>query len=157
MKKLLSLAVAVIVLAPCLVHAQFNAAGARTTPAISGLNSAVFIVPGETTTNLPSTLQVNCAVGTLGFGLTVNHNGTNATTTTNTTFTFETSGDGVNYATNNRITFLVVPLGVTYAPYYTNVANTVANVGNASYVRLRSIQNTNIASIFITNLNVSAR
>lgn len=155
-KKLLGIAGALLC-ASFAANAQFNAASGGSTPAISGLNSAVFIVPGITTTNIPSNLQVACAIGPYGFGLTVNQAGTNSVTTTNTTFIFETSGDGVNYATNSRPTFLVNPIGVQYAPYFTNVLASTAtfNVGNAAYIRLRSIQNTNIDSIFITNLNVS--
>ena len=153
MKKLLSILGALVI--AFTASAQFIVTAPSGSSAL--VSNTVFIVPGETTTNVPTTVASQFKIGRDGFGLTINHSGTNATTTTNTTFIFEFSGDGVNYGTNNRLTVLSIPLGVTYAPHYTNIANTVPSVGNAMYGRLRSIQNTNLASIFITNLGISTR
>lgn len=161
MKKLLSfLAIAASLLSASNSGAQgFGASSA--TPAIRqaiyGLPTTVFVVPGITTTNIPTALAPVFNIGRDGFGITFNTAGTNSTTTTNSTYIFEFSGDGVNFATNNTLTVLSSPLGVQYAPHYTNIVSTVPNVGNAVYARLRSVQNTNIASLFITNLAISTR
>ena len=112
--------------------------------------------PGPST-NIPTAHAVAVPIGSQGFGVTVNGSGTNATTTTNYTVQFQFSGDGINWATNNLLSWNACVLGTSYAPCYTNIANTVANVGNAKYVRLYSFHHTNTGSIFITNINISTR
>ena len=149
--------------------AQFAAGGlvptvtaALVTNSVALAGGSVYTLVGGGTAPGPSTNIVaahaaSVPIGREGFGITCNFSGTNATTTTNATFVFQFSGDGINWATNNTLSVVLTPLGATYAPCYTNIANTVLNVGNAQYIRLQSVHHTNTGSIFITNLNISTR
>lgn len=126
---------------------------------IYGSNGATAYVPWSTYGTAPSV-----AIGKDGFGVTINAAGTNAALTTNVFFLLATSGDGVNFATNNLITIAYIPPGTGYRPQYTNIANTVANVGNATFVRLYTVLQTNgvdgsslAGSLFVTNFNISTR
>lgn len=130
----------------------------------SGTN--VFIAVGGGTAPGPSTnlngLAVALAVpvGVEACGLMVNCAGTNATTTTNMTITLEFSADGSNWHTNDRVSFVVTPLGVQYAPVYSNLLTASlygSTFGNVSACRVRSIHHTNTGSIFITNLVITTR
>ena len=112
--------------------------------------------PGPST-NIPAAHARSCPVGSQGFGITANMAGTNTATTTNVTFQFQMSGDGINWATNNLLSVNLTPLGTAYAPCYTNIPSTTVAVGNAQYVRLYSASHTNLGSVFITNLTISTR
>ena len=149
--------------------AQFSAGGLAPTVtaalvtnslALSG-GSVYTMVGGGTapgpSTNIVAAHAASVPIGREGFGITCNMSGTNATTTTNATLTFEFSGDGINWATNNNLSVVLTPLGATYGPCYTNIAATVLNVGNAQYIRLKSFHHTNTGSIFVTNLSISTR
>lgn len=132
---------------------------------LDGLPSTPFICNGGGTAPGPSTNLVGLAVvkpfpiGSGGYGMSINCSGTNATTTTNLTITIEYSGDGINWATNNRMTWIVTPLGVQCAPFFTNNPQTHASgvMGNCALGRILWLHHTNTGSIFITNLNVSTR
>ena len=124
--------------------------------------SLVFALPslgnGSGVTNVSTSCAKAFPIGANGFGITINQGSTNTLATTNgTSFVFEFSGDGINWATNNRLTFTTIPLGNTYAPTYTNIANTVPNVGNATLGRIRQIVNTNQEVIWITNMTITTR
>lgn len=124
-----------------------------------------FIAVGGGTAPGPSTnlsglgVQNIIPVGRNGWSLGVLMAGTNATTTTNVTFTFEYSYNGTDFATNNFTTVIWTPLGVNYAPVFTNNPATDAAgvMGNVAAVRLRSIHHTNTGSIFITNIVAATR
>lgn len=124
-----------------------------------------FIAVGGGTAPGPSTNLVGLAVvkpfpiGARGYGMTINCAGTNATTTTNLTVTIEYSLNGADWATNLQTTWVVTPLGVQYAPVATNNPQTDVTgvMGNYMLGRIRSIHHTNTGSIFITNLQVTAR
>lgn len=125
---------------------------------VSAFNSSdVIIIQGNTTSNFPTTLLLAYSLGANGLGFGASVAGTNAATTTNATFTIEVSGNGTDYALNNRLTASVAQLGTGYSPFFTNIVPTTANIGNAVSVRLRSCQNTNIDSIFITNAYFNTR
>lgn len=120
-------------------------------------NSNVLTVEGSMTTNIVLASKHNAVqVGANGIGIAFNFSGTNSATTTNCTFRFDVSGDGVNWVTT-ALTATAAPNGTTYTPTFTNIVSTAANVGNLVLIRLASIQNTNLASIFITNLTYSTR
>lgn len=120
-------------------------------------NIGVVVIAGNTTSNLPTDMVRTFPLGRTGFGFGVTLAGTNAATTTNTLFTFEVSGNGTDYVLNNRPVFSFPALGTGYATYYSNVVATSACIDNAILVRLRSIQNTNIDSLFITNTCLNTR
>ena len=114
-------------------------------------------IAGSSTSNIYSaSLSAPFAVGPLGFGVTANIAGTNAATTTNSLLRFDISGDGVNWIAN-AVTVNYTPSGTGWTPTFTNILATGANLGNIALARLASIQNTNLASIFVTNINISTR
>lgn len=135
-----------------------SVSGPVTTSLMTNSVTVPFLAAGSGFTNLPSTQQVPLVIGATGFGVTVNAAGTNSASTTNMLVTLEVCGDSIgNWAANNLLT-ISVPLGGTgFAPFYTNFVSTTPNVGNATFVRVKSIQNTNLASVFITNLNATMR
>ncbi len=118
-------------------------------------NILALTVEGSMTTNL-SAKAAPFNIGANGFGVTINASGTNSATTTNNTYRFDISGDGVNWI-SNAITVASAPTGTTWVPTYTNVLATGANLGNLTLGRISSIQNTNLASIFVTNITISTR
>ena len=123
----------------------------------SAITNITIAINGITTSNLVTagqTFPIN--VGADGFGVAFNMAGAAAATTTNCTFRFDVSGDGVNWATD-AVTITAAPAGTGYTPTYTNVLSTAANIGNLVQVRLRSIQNTNTGTLYITNLTISTR
>ena len=122
--------------------------------AIAG--STVLTIVGGSTSNLSDTVRASFQVGASGFGATFNIAGTNAATTTNVVVRLDVSGDGVNWVAN-AITLNATPSGTGWTPSFTNVLSTAANVGNLSLARIASIQNTNLASIFVTNITITTR
>lgn len=119
--------------------------------------SSVYTVIGASTTNTVTSSTANVlTVGASGLGIGWNAAGTNAATTNAITFRFDTSGDGINW--NLAALTAITPVSAAaYTIQYTNIQPTIANVGNLALIRLASIQNTNTASIFITNLTLSTR
>lgn len=117
----------------------------------------VVVIAGSSTSNLPTAMVTVFPVGRTGFGFGVNHAGTNAATTTNAIYTFEVTANQTDYIQNNRPVVSFPQLGTGYSAYYTNIAETSASLGNAYFVRMRSIQNTNIDSLFITNTCLNTR
>lgn len=125
--------------------------------------STVVVIPGITTSNLPTTLAQAMPVGANGIGFSINVAGTNATTTTNATVTLEGTINGTEWidVPTTALPVLSVPQnGTTEQTYYTNILALTAasqNIGNIRSLRIKSIQNTNTASIFFTNFISSAR
>lgn len=119
--------------------------------------TGVYTVVGSSTTNtVTSSTASTLIVGRDGLGIGWNAAGTNAATTNAITFRFDTSGDGVNW--NLAALTAITPVSAAaYTIQFTNINSTSANVMNLALVRLASIQNTNAASIFITNLTLSTR
>ena len=151
MKKILSLlALAAMTLS---ASAQFVAP-----PVVkSAITNITIAVNGITTSNIVTAGQTfPIIVGAGGFGVGFNMAGSAAATTTNCTFRFDVSGDGVNWVTD-AVTITAAPAGTGYTPTYTNVLSSAANIGNLVHVRLRSIQNTNTGTLYITNLTISTR
>lgn len=118
--------------------------------------STVIYIPGATTTNIPSTLAVSVPVGKNGTGFYLKMGATNAASTTNATVVLEQvntdSLDGTeNIIDSGTFTLSVPQNGTTKYDYFTNILATTANYGNHPRLRIRSIQNTNVLGIFITN------
>lgn len=113
--------------------------------------STNFYLPGSTTTNIPTTLANIVPVGKLGTGFFIRIGATNAASTTNATLTLEGSVDESNWFDNQTYTLSVPQNGTTGYDWYTNIQSTTANFGNVRSVRIKSIQNTNLASLWISN------
>lgn len=124
-------------------------------------NTGAILVAGSFTTNLPSSAQRLIPIGKNGNGFFIEMGGTNAATTTNATIVLEhviydTSGN--SHTVDNQTYTLSVPQGGTSGyDYFTNLVPTTANIGNSEYLRVKSIQNTNLASIWITNFISTVR
>lgn len=153
-----------ILSALALLASALLASAQYTTPPIvkSGIvTNTVYILAGGgsapgPTTNIPAAHAVAVAVGTKGVGITLNIAGTNSVTTTNVTFVFQTSGDGVNWATNNDLTVNVTPTA-GWTPVVTNILESAPNIGNLFFIRWKSASHTNLANVFVTNINYSTR
>jgi len=114
-------------------------------------------VEGSSTSNLVAGQQYILRVPPTGsFGMFITQGSTNAATTTNTTFTFEglVFANGLtNVVDNWTTTIITAPNGTTQADYVTNwFVGTDRIFTGLDAIRLRSIQNTNLASIWVTNL-----
>ena len=120
------------------------------------VGTTVVTVVGSSTSNLTSAVAAPFQVGAGGFGVTINIAGTNAVTTTNSLIRFDVSGDGVNWIAN-ALSVNYTPSATAWTPSFTNILSTAANVGNLSLARIASIQNTNLASIFVTNITITTR
>ena len=120
------------------------------------LSTPLTIVGSSTSNLVTASVSSPFTIGALGFGVTVNIAGTNAATTTNSLIRFDVSGDGVNWIAN-AVTVNYTPSATAWTPTYTNVLATGANLGNLSLARIASIQNTNLASIFVTNITITTR
>jgi hypothetical protein len=119
-------------------------------------NAGVIYIPGATTTNIPTTMAYNLPVGKNGSAWYFGVGATNAASTTNATIVVEyvntdTLTGAENIIDTTTVTLSVPQNGVTRYDYQTNIAATTANYGNAAKWRVRSIQNTNVLGIFITN------
>jgi hypothetical protein len=141
----------------CAVNAQFYP-GPWTGPAL--LTTTPFFIPGSTTTNVAAAYQFNVPVGPLGVGFFLEMGATNAASTTNCTITLEATVDGTYWidSPTTALPVLSIPQNGT-SPYtvYTNLQATAANLGNLRHLRVKSIQNTNVFGIFITNFTASVR
>lgn len=119
--------------------------------------STALKVEGSSTSNLVAAQQYILRVPATGsFGMFITQGGTNSATTTNTTFTFEgvVFANGItNVVDNWTTTIITAPNGTTPADYATNwFVGTDRIFTGLDGIRLKSIQNTNLASIWITNL-----
>ncbi len=135
-------------------------------------NSAPFAIVGSSTTNVPVNMalirSVSSDAGTyraaLGFGVYLRTGGTNASDTTNLTVTLE----GVMFPTGARAggtqvvdnaTFTVstpavasaLPTGYDYTTNISPYLTTASQMLRVDGVRVRSIQNTNLNTIWLSN------
>lgn len=129
-----------------------------------GLTTTSVAIAGITTSNLPTTLQASIPVGPNGVGLSFTTFGTNATTTTNATVVLQGTADGTTWidtpTTASAITVLVSANGTSIYGTYTNLIGNTAtaqNIGNLRSLRIKSIQNTNTATLWISNVVWSIR
>lgn len=116
-------------------------------------NAAAILVNGEATTNFPVTMANIVPIGSQGFTIVLGLGGTNSATTTNATIIAEIverdSKSGLtNVIDNVTYTFSVPQTGVTR---YDFIGVVTTNVTGVPSVRIRSMQNTNLASVWITN------
>lgn len=116
-----------------------------------------YYLPGITTTNIPTSAANLIPIGKNGVGFFLRMGGTNATTTTNATILLEQNLDGSNWVDSHTFTLSVPQNGTTGYDYYTNFLPTTANLLNARWLRVKSIQNTNVQSVWITNFYWSVR
>lgn len=121
-----------------------------------------YLIAGSFTTNIPAATAPIIPFTKNGLGVFFRVGATNAATTTNATVVFEqvlVTSDGIVQVIDNApntFTVSVPQNGTTGADYYTNMVSTLANFPN-SLVRIRSIQNTNLASIWISNAVATAQ
>lgn len=124
-------------------------------------NTGAILVTGSFTTNLPSAAKRLIPIGRNGIGVFVEVGATNAASTTNATLVFEQvnvdAAGNYHVSDNGTFTVSVPQSGTTGYDYFTNIQATAANLGNSDYVRLYSIQNTNLASLWFTNILVKIR
>lgn len=119
-------------------------------------NAGVIFIPGETTTNFPVTMAYQIPVGKNGVAFEFGLGATNAASTTNATVLVElvsidTLTGLTNVIDNQTYTLSIPQSGTTRYDYRTNLVSTTANYGNGTTLRIRSLQNTNVLGIFITN------
>jgi hypothetical protein len=117
--------------------------------------SGGFRVPGSFTTNIPAAYAPLIPFTKNGLGIALRSVGTNAATTTNLTMVLEQVivVDGLVQATDSALNVINISSaqnGTTPYDYFTNIVSTQAGFANSMF-RVRSIQNTNLASIWITN------
>ena len=158
MKKLFAILTGALVVATT-THAQFIP---EPQPWALFTNAGVIFIPGETTTNFPVTMAYRVPVGKNGAGFYFGMGATNAASTTNATVLVElvnidTKSGLTNVVDNQTYTLSVPQNGTTRYDYFTNIVNTTANYGNGATLRIRSLQNTNVLGIFITNAVVYIR
>jgi hypothetical protein len=151
MKTLLKIA-AVLALAVAQVQAQFVAPPTVQTPITISSN---FFIAGSLTTNLTTAQKNNIAIGKNGVGFAIRVGTTNAASTTNATIVLELLANGTDVVDNQTFTLSVPQSGTTGYNYYTNLLPTTANLANGMYLRVKSIQNTNVMGIFITNITAN--
>lgn len=125
-------------------------------------NAAVIYIPGSTTTNIPSTMARTLPVGINGTRFYFAMGATNAASTTNATIILEwlntdTLTGAENIIDSQTFTLSVPQNGTSRYDFETNILPTTANYGNAESWRVRSVQNTNVLGIFITNAVVYIR
>lgn len=126
--------------------------------AANGSFTSPILIPGSFTTNIPTSLSRSFRAGPNGIGFFFRSAGTNAATTTNSTVTFEISDDNVNWIDNVNPVVSAPQNGTSGYDYHTNIiTGTSANLGNAVFWRIKTIQNTNLASIWISNAVANPR
>lgn len=149
-----AIAAAVIVSATLGLHAQEIARPVQ--KRILPAGTTPYFIPGSFTTNIPAATAPIIPFSRNGLGMFFRAGATNAASTTNATFVFEQvfiTDDGtvqVVDTTGSTITASVPQNGTTGYDYQTNIVSTLGNFPN-SLIRIRSIQNTNLASIWISN------
>jgi hypothetical protein len=124
-----------------------------------------FLIPGITTTNIPGNQANILPIPVEGFGFFMRTGGTNASDTTNLTITLEVvmfptgSKAGGTQVVDNAVISVVTPTTVSTLPtgydYLTNFSGflvTGTALVRGDGVRIRSIQNTNLNSLWISNL-----
>lgn len=131
-------------------------------------NTFAFLVPGSSTTNIPATQANIMPIPQTGFGTFLRTGGTNAADTTNLVIVLE----GVIFPTGNRAggtqvvdnatitistptTATAMPTGYDYLTNFTGqgvLSGTLIALTRCDGVRVRSIQNTNLNSIWVSNL-----
>ena len=128
------------------------------TPQVALTVSTAFLIPGSTTTNIPASLAPVVKGGARGVAFYLRVGATNSASTTNATITIKPIAGPTGEVVDNQSYTLSVPQnGTTGYDYLTNIVETTANVGNAPGFQITSIQNTNLASIWITNVTAYAR
>ena len=118
--------------------------------------STAFLVPANTTTNIPASLAPIVVPGVNGIGVSVLSAGTNSLVTTNCILVFKPYVNGLlTGPTTYSVSFSVA--GTAGATYYTNLANSLPSLLNVPTLRLFSIQNTNDSTLFVTNVQAWVR
>lgn len=157
MKKIIFALIAMATIAT--VQAQFIASPA-TYPLFTG--TSAILIAGSSTSNLPPTLARLVPVGANGIAFVFGCGATNAADTTNSTAIVELvdidSRNNLTNVTDNQTYTLGVSVnGTTRSDFRTNLVSTTANLGNAQFARIRSFQNTNLNSVWISNAFVNVR
>ena len=135
---------------------------------VNASNTIAFLIPGSSTTNIPATQAYILPVPREGFGTYLRTGGTNASDTTNLVVVLEgvvfptgaRSGgtqvvDNATWTINTGTTQTALPTGFDYLTNFTGVgvvSGTASAMIRCDGVRVRSIQNTNLGSIWVSNL-----
>jgi hypothetical protein len=142
------------IIANAVTNNPLNSVTAPSNPFISlgvSNNAAVY------NSNIVAGARRAIQIGPNGFGVIINAAGPLATAITNMSVIFELSANGTIWHTNT-IAISYSPMGVNYAPFFTNITPAVfPNVGNVSSVRLLRINNTNSEAVIFTNILVTTR
>jgi hypothetical protein len=128
-------------------------------------NSGPILVAGSFTTNLPATAAYILNYPKDGFGVFLRTGGTNAADTTNLVIVLEGvifTSSGVTQVVDNATLSIVTPTTATALPtgydYLTNflsfstTSQQEAALRRCDGIRVRSIQNTNLNSLWVSNL-----
>lgn len=128
-------------------------------------NTGPILVAGSFTTNLPATAAYIMPVPSSGFSLFLRTGGTNAADTTNLVIVLEgvmfptgSSAGGTQVVDNAVITISTpttqstLPTGYDYLTNILITPTTGNQLGRVDGIRIRSIQNTNLNSIWVSNL-----
>lgn len=129
-------------------------------------NTGPILVAGSFTTNLPANAQRIVAVPSTGFGVYLRTGGTNAADTTNLVIVLEgvifptgLQSGGTQVVDNATITIstpttaTALPTGYDYLTNFPANSSGLASVlGRCDGIRVKSIQNTNLNSIWVSNL-----
>lgn len=161
MKKILTLLAA--------VSAGFSAqaqwvSGPTPQRAIVPASGSVYVIIGNTTSNIPPSQAPVCRVGPNGFGISGTFGTTNSITN-GTTMVFELIADiyGTNAVSSGNaqqptMSFIVPAAGTAPFYYWTNIPGTSVNIGNVPGIRVKSFNPTNAANnLLITNLHIWSR
>ncbi len=145
--------------------------GVDTRPAPSGYvhvnmltNSGPYLLPGSLTTNIPAAMANLLPVPFDGFGIGFRTGGTNVADTTNLIIVLEAivfptgARAGGTQVVDNAVWNVSTPAVAAALPtgydYVTNFSPYILTVSpfRADAVRIRSIQNTNLNSLWLTNI-----
>ena len=126
-------------------------------------NTGPILVAGSFTTNIPVHAALIRPIPREGFGSFLRTGGTNSSDTTNLVIVLEGvmfTSSGVTQVVDNATLTISTPTTASTLPtgydYATNFASTLSGSGGALLrcdgVRIRSIQNTNLNSLWVSNL-----
>jgi hypothetical protein len=119
--------------------------------------SSNYFLPGATTTNIPTAAANMIPVGRKGVGFFLKVGATNAASTTNATIILEGTVNGTDWLDAPTFTLSVPQNGTSPYRWYTNIQDTAANLHGIRWLRVKSIQNTNVLGIFLTNFTFAVR
>jgi hypothetical protein len=112
-----------------------------------------YAIPGATLTNITGGNSTIVPVGVNGSEFILKIGGTNSAQVTNLTVTLEPVYVGFQNQTNviANQTYTISAVLTSGTCYGTNLLPTIANFGNLAGVRIKSINNTNVETLWLSN------